>query len=770
LARVLFQFPEESRDILSVLEPATFDTAPSKWLVRKLKAVLKSTGAPATVTVLEHEALRDVRFGLIKAAHVDSYAAMISGLRKKVPDKNYILARSFDYARYISLRDFIVDIGEQVQKKRDGLDWVKVAQRLDDQRCFGSSVMDGGLGTNYGEDLDNRFARRKLFKKNGVPTGIHMLDSLLRHGGLPPGALGLLMAPPGRGKCLHPKTPVLLHSGKVVKAGDVVVGDLLMGPDSKARRVLSTTTGRSGMYKIVPVKGEPWVCNEHHILTLVDTDTGDVSDVSIKDYRFSTAWYKDRHKQFFTGVDFPSRDTALPVDPYFYGVWLGDGSKSLGGVKITKPDDEIRELCRTTAAEWGLNFRECRDKRSGVPTYSITGVAGSHNALLDALRGLWKGRRVPPCYLTASRGERASLLAGLLDTDGHLHYGGYDIVQKCRRLADAVVFLCRSLGLRASIKPKMVPGYGKYWRVSISGDCSFLPLRIPRKKAACRKQIKDVTRTGFKIVPQGRGEYAGFTLSGDGRFLLGDFTVTHNTASLIYLSGSALRFKKKVLFITNELDEDMIAERHDARLSGFYINNLDSKERRAKVRIRKFLKRSGAELRIKYFGSLSVAGLRAYLKRLQAVSFYPDLVILDMADNMDLLEFGGSNSDSDYGPLGRLYKELRIVASDFHVAMWTASQTNRGAVDKSDIDIQDLADSFRKAGVADLIVALAVGEKEARMKEEARNRKRGSGFKLTPSMRTARRLKVAKNRFGPTGNIIPIKFDMGRLRIEGRAA
>ena len=67
-------------------------------------------------------------------------------------------------------------------------------------------------------------------------------------------------------------------------------------------------------------------------------------------------------------------------------------------------------------------------------------------------------------------------------------------------------------------------------RLILSGHLDQIPSRVPRRKVPPRLQIKDALRTGFDAVPIGDGDYFGFQLDGDGRFLLGDFTVTHNTA------------------------------------------------------------------------------------------------------------------------------------------------------------------------------------------------------------------------------------------------
>ena len=105
------------------------------------------------------------------------------------------------------------------------------------------------------------------------------------------------------------------------------------------------------------------------------------------------------------------------------------------------------------------------------------------------------------------------------------------------RLAQDIAFVARSLGLRALIAPKPVNGT-PYWRLFISGDCTELPLRVVRKIPSPRRQKKDVLRSGFTLHDVGAGRYFGFTIDGDHRYLLGDFTVTHNSGKTIMLSAA----------------------------------------------------------------------------------------------------------------------------------------------------------------------------------------------------------------------------------------
>ena len=333
------------------------------------------------------------------------------------------------------------------------------------------------------------------------------------------------------GKCLGPDVPVLRYNGQIVRASGIREGDLLMGPDSKPRRVLAAASGAGPLFKIVPCKGEPWICNDAHILTIVDSVSGEVQDIGLDTFLRRPASWRGEQKLFIPpGVDFPVCDDP-PIDPYFLGVWFGDGLKTLERApRITKPDAEIAALCQDIASEYGLRVSTTIDD-SGCPTHAIVSRhSGDPNCLLRLMREVvGDAREFPRAYLHGSRLTRAAFLAGLLDTDGYLDKPGYyEITQKRRAYADGICFLARSLGFRAALREKVVNGRS-YWRVHVMGATAELPMRIARKISAPRTKKADPRRTGFHVEAIGDGAYFGFTLDGDGRFLLGDFTVTHNS-------------------------------------------------------------------------------------------------------------------------------------------------------------------------------------------------------------------------------------------------
>lgn len=351
-------------------------------------------------------------------------------------------------------------------------------------------------------------------------------------------------SPTGSGKCLAVGTRVLDAAGRVVPVEDVQVGDQLLGPDSLPRQVLSTTRGRGLLYRVNPVKGDPYVVNGDHILALYRTPDGRGNthgsvEISVRDYMELSATQKHRLKGYRSpAIEFPDSGD-LPVPAYVFGLWLGDGTRANGG--LTSADPEVVREWEAYAQSLGMRVTVAPKPENAASTYLISHHTRpltrteSRHRLLPYIRrtGLDRAKFIPHEYKTASAVNRRELLAGLLDTDGY--YGGcYDIVSKWPALANDIAFVARSLGLAAYVRrcEKTCCNNGKvgtYWRVSISGALDIVPCRVPRKRAAARLQKKSVLRVGITVEPIGDGEYAGFMLGGDGLFLLEDFTVTHNS-------------------------------------------------------------------------------------------------------------------------------------------------------------------------------------------------------------------------------------------------
>lgn len=340
---------------------------------------------------------------------------------------------------------------------------------------------------------------------------------------------GILGFGVGLGKCLGYGTPVMMADGSIKPVQDIVNGDRVMGPDSQPRTVMGVNRGRGPLYRIEPVKGDAWVCNDVHVLTLRQSVGGAVFDIPLDQYLA----HKDSRalrdaKLFRVPVAFPARPTAL--DPYILGVWLGDGHAPQPGAD----DEPVIEYLVREAPKYGVAAK-VSPQRTCTDVYMTTAVGSrQRNVVLEEIRRCWvdEEKRIPADYLRNGERERLLLLAGLIDTDGHLTGGCYEVTTKFAGLRDDLLYLARSLGFAAYASEKVatIKETGStYWRVLISGDLDRVPCLVERRQAPARRSKKLVTNTGFTAVPLGEGDYYGFTLDGDGRFLLGDFTVTHNT-------------------------------------------------------------------------------------------------------------------------------------------------------------------------------------------------------------------------------------------------
>ena len=350
----------------------------------------------------------------------------------------------------------------------------------------------------------------------------------------------------GAGKCHGKDTPIMMFDGAVKMVQDVKVGDFLMGPDSKPREVLTLARGREELFKVTPVKGDSYVVNKSHILSLKKTGIssnpqykcqegkGDVLNIPLTEYLESSKSFKHKYKGWRTGVEFEGvvDDKFLP--PYLLGLWLGDGNSRIA--TITSADIEIERYLVGFCQLTNQDLRIETQTNNASSNYHITGQRRRSDTTQQSLRvnQLVQNKHIPHDFKTANREQRLELLAGILDSDGHLTKGYYDVVFKNKVLAEDTVFLARSLGFASYIKKcektcTNTGSRGVYYRFSISGNVCEIPTKLERHQPGPRKQKKNVLVTGISVESIGEGDYYGFTITGDHLYLLGDFTVTHNT-------------------------------------------------------------------------------------------------------------------------------------------------------------------------------------------------------------------------------------------------
>lgn len=421
----------------------------------------------------------------------------------------------------------------------------------------------------------------------------------------------MVVAPTSAGKCFGKGTPVMLASGKVVPVESIVEGDLLMGPDGEPRRVASTCKGREQLYRVRQKRGIDYVVNESHILSLRITNmkegdrtrcggrffsSQDLANVELRDYlgapktfRHVAKGWKSPCVEMFHGV-VPGPDATLP--PYMLGLWLGDGAAD--GFKITTEDVEVVEsvVAYADSIDHLVTVDASGDR---CPSYNVVtplgkqaGAGHETNEPKRVLRSLGllnhKQAGIPDSYRLAHFTDRLQLLAGLIDSDGSfVRDSSYDFISKHERLAEDYAFVARSLGFHATVTScektcGNTGAVGDYWRVYISGDVRRIPVRVARKRADVGMMRTNPLLTGIALEKLEVGDYYGFTLEGPDRmFLLGDFTVAHNTA-MFTVPTLALGWRTLVFSPLVALMRDQVIELQRRGVAADFVNSQQTNE------------------------------------------------------------------------------------------------------------------------------------------------------------------------------------------------
>ena len=408
---------------------------------------------------------------------------------------------------------------------------------------------------NSGYDINVEFVGQlRPEQKEPVEKVLQACKDPLRNG-------GILSVPCAFGKCLGIDTPIIMFDGTIKMVQDVKTGDLLMGDDSTPRNVLSTCQGREMLYKVIPTKGDPYIVNESHILSLKGSTNfskkiqkGQVYDIPVLDYLKLPKSYHGKAGPLLgyrVPIDFPTKDVIM--DPYILGYWLGDGTSE--NQNITTQESTVIHYLIKKLPEYNLYLRHKQKY-----TYTILTTKKGYNHFRRFLKAnnLFNNKHIPIDYKCNSRSVRLNLLAGIIDSDGYYFMNCYEIIQKRENLIDEIIYLARSLGFAAYKKrvyktctnSKNGPKTGVYYRTHIHGKgLEEIPVKVVRKKGVPRKLIKDVLTTRIRLEKLEIGDYYGFEIDGNHRFVLGDFTVTHNTSMAIYMM---CHLHKKTMIIVHK--------------------------------------------------------------------------------------------------------------------------------------------------------------------------------------------------------------------------
>jgi DNA-directed RNA polymerase beta' subunit len=343
---------------------------------------------------------------------------------------------------------------------------------------------------------------------------------------------------------------ILEYSGKLKMAQDIIVGDIVVGDDGSPRTVINTVCGQSKMYTVLQRDGDEYGISCEHILTLKCSGHGDISWIGkenvyiIKWYDRNTNTFKfkksyvtstkkesyqillnfrrqnintdsiidihvndylklssvDRNKFLGVKLNVPIQWRKKPVqmDPRILGMWLSNGGSYKGN--FISSDEILVEYFNNYIKKQGVNM-----------------------LLLLKRMSLIYNKHIPDEYIVNNEETRMLVLAGFIDTSAYIENEKVIVIYKSiydKPIIDGIQRICRSLGLSAEIDYM-----GMYFKLKIYGSTvDKIPTLLNRKK--CNRTVLN----GYQInvVNAGIGTFYGFEVDRNNRFLLGDYTITHN--------------------------------------------------------------------------------------------------------------------------------------------------------------------------------------------------------------------------------------------------
>lgn len=419
-------------------------------------------------------------------------------------------------------------------------------------------------------------------------------------------------------------------------------------------------------------------------------------------------------------------DRFLPIPPYTLGAWLGDGTSADSRITTVDPgilrrieEDgfEIRQssVVSTLYTILPKSCPVCDRRRNGC-----VACGNRPSSLSRSLRnlGVLNFKHIPGAYLRASEGQRRSLLAGLLDTDGTVtSTGNAQFTTTSERLAAGVYELIVSLGYRCSVSRKAVRG--RKLDTSVAYNLNFTTtdevFGLARKQEAhaARRRAEGTARTGSRFIvdvrPVPSVPVRCVTVDNDDHLYLAGRAMipTHNsTASMDFARHAAIRANQAAAIFSLEMSKVEIVMRllsAEARVplhvlrSGQLSDDDWTKLARCMGEI------SEAPLFVDDTPSMNLMEIRAKARRLKQRHDLKMIVV----DYLQLMT-SPKRTESRQQEVADLSRGLKLLAKEVECPVIAVSQLNRGPEQRTDKrpQLSDLRESGSIEQDADVVILL----------------------------------------------------------------
>lgn len=656
----------------------------------------------------------------------------------RLDDQDYIKDKIISFGKRQALVDAIYESANILEREPEA-QYGKIEQLVKSALLVGENTSD--LGINIFENIEERFLsyanEDDVIER--IPTGIEKLDMVLG-GGLGRTEMGIIVAAPGRGKALHPDTPVLTPNG-YRRLNSLSVGDEVISVDGNPTTVTAIYHHTDKpLYRVKFLYGGSCICCDEHLWTVQtrkmrSSHNSDWVTLQLKDMIPHIRVEDGRRNYNIPMMTQPCTLVSqgdITLDPWLLGAFIGDGCSSNNLTFNNTESDVIQKFNQLLPDCVSLDnvdpYKVEHSIRWNNPCYGRQRggnyVKHPFRVMLEQL-GLYGKKShekfIPKSYLFSSPTNRLALLQGLLDTDGWVK-SKYTVEYSTasRQLIQDVKFLSESLGCLVSEISETMGHYTK-GKHSIPTRPQYLITIRPWNGVPIVSSQKQLSKLDLSVLPKrfiesveyvGKGDAICITVDHPSQlYVIKDGIVTHNTTTLVSIGAAAVEAGYNVLHVSLENNEKQIARNYDVRLlqkNRSYIEDNVDKALVAMLNIQRYRK---GQLRIKKYPTktATVKTIRALLDKYKTVQqFVPDVVIVDYGA---ILKSSMSFADKR-NAIESNYEELRALADEYNVALWSAAQGNRGALSKKVVTMSDLAECFAIANIADVMACICQTMKE----------------------------------------------------------
>jgi hypothetical protein len=386
---------------------------------------------------------------------------------------------------------------------------------------------------------------------------------------------------------------LLYTQNKTIEIGNANVGDKIYDHEGKLTTITGVyPQGKIPIYKMTLEDGREIVCCENHIWRVLDKrNKGSMKDLSLKQllpiYKNKRVHngYKDGvtrnieecHFAIPNNLPIEYSTKTLSIDPYYLGLWLGDGSSRRLG--ITTIDEEIKNYVYEYAKQLNLEVRI--DKLEYIITSGKLGGRADKNNLLNSFKqlNLIKNKHIPNDYLYGDISQRLELLKGLMDSDGSVFKNGtISFTTTNEQLSKDFYNLCRSLGINLNKKEFITKLYKKEckkgWVFTLFTELPIFKLKrkLDNYKIGNKGKQFKINYTSIRNIELIGEDYATcITVDNkDKLFLTTNYTITHNSvieASYIAQGATFDENSQNIIAGLNAPDIKLITDKIDKGLN-----------------------------------------------------------------------------------------------------------------------------------------------------------------------------------------------------------